>query len=288
MKFKEWTAGNRYSMNNNFFEVFHNYTSKPKNVDLHSHDFFEALFFVRGNVSFCVEGKTYLMRPGDILLTNSRELHKAVIKSGIPYERYVMWFHPSFVNGISDFLKTDAAECFSSATQKHNNLIRTTTYEFDKFISKINELPVNNENGSQEITQTHKCTAAQILSYMNEVYKKNSARFSDIITNPTINDIVIYINNNLCEDLTLDVLSEKFHISKYHLTRQFSIHTGLSLHKFILTKRLNNSRIMISEGTDPYTAAFDSGFNNYSHFSKVFKENYGIAPTKYREETTAF
>lgn len=287
MKFKEWVNGKRYFMNNNYFEVFHNYTSKSLDIEIHSHDFYEALFFMRGNVSICIEDKTYIMHPGDILLTNSREFHKATVKNGSPYERYVMWFHPDFVTAVSDFLKIDASECFSSVTEKHNNLVRTNTYEFDKFIAKINELPLNNENGSQEITALHQCIAAQILSFLNDVYKKNSGDLSDIITNPTINDIVLYINSNLSEDLTLDTLSEKFHISKYHLTRQFNIYTGLPLHKFILAKRLNNSRIMIGEGADLYTAAFDSGFNNYSHFSKVFKDSYGIAPSKYREETAA-
>ena len=215
MKHREWIAGQRYSMNNAYFEAFHNYTSKSLDIHIHSHDFFETLLFVKGDVNFCVEDKIYQMHPGDILLTNSRELHKASVKGGNIYERYVVWFHPDFVEQISEFTGINAAKSFSSSIEKHDNLIRPDSYQFEKMVSKIRELPLNNETAMNPVTPIHRLTAAQILIMMNELYNSDSSHSAaDVISNPKINDIVLYINHNLSDDLSLDTLSKKFHISK--------------------------------------------------------------------------
>lgn len=271
-------------MNNSFFEVFHNHTTVPADYEVHSHDFFEAMFFIKGNVSFCAEETTYDLHPGDIIVTGCRERHKATVRYGRTYERYVIWFYPEFVNNVSEFLGIEASACFGSFPEKHNNRFRTDAYEFEKLISRINELPINSDNRSIEITSVHKAAAAQILAALNEIYRKNAVSSGDIVNDPKINDIVKYINDNLCDELSLEALSKKFHISKYYLTKQFAVHTGQSLHRFILLKRLDHSRILIKEGVDLYTAAFDSGFNNYSHFSKVFKEHFGVQPARYRDK----
>lgn len=88
-----------------------------------------------------------------------------------------------------------------------------------------------------------------------------------------------YINNNINDTLSLDELSERFNLSKFYLTRRFKELTGLSLHQFIVKKRLTKARYLISVGVDPYRAAVDAGFNNYSHFSRTFKSYFGQNPS---------
>lgn len=88
-----------------------------------------------------------------------------------------------------------------------------------------------------------------------------------------------YINLNINENLSLDELSQRFNLSKFYLTRRFKELTGLSLHQFIVKKRLTKARYLISVGVDPYRAAVDAGFNNYSHFSRTFKSYFGQNPS---------
>ena len=88
-----------------------------------------------------------------------------------------------------------------------------------------------------------------------------------------------YINQHLNDDLSLDSLAQQFFISKYYLTRLFKQYTGLSLHQYVLKKRLIVARTMLMNGGKPYDVYIDVGFNNYPHFSKSFKDEFGIAPS---------
>lgn len=88
-----------------------------------------------------------------------------------------------------------------------------------------------------------------------------------------------FINLNINENLSLDEISQRFNLSKFYLTRRFKELTGLSLHQFIVKKRLTRARYLISVGIDPYRAAVEAGFNNYSHFSRTFKGYFGQNPS---------
>ncbi len=88
-----------------------------------------------------------------------------------------------------------------------------------------------------------------------------------------------HINLHINENLSLDELAQRFNLSKFYLTRRFKELTGLSLHQFIVKKRLTRARYLISVGTDPYCAAVEAGFNNYSHFSRTFKAYFGQNPS---------
>lgn len=87
-----------------------------------------------------------------------------------------------------------------------------------------------------------------------------------------------FINTHLAEDLSLGELAQRFGVSKFHLTRKFKELTGFSLHQYIVKKRLLHAKYLISLGSEPYQAALDAGFNNYSNFSRSFTAYFGENP----------
>ena len=74
-----------------------------RNVEFHEHPFYEIFFFLSGNVNYIIEGRTYQLRPGDILRTSSRDIHRPVITPGKPYERYVIWMEDDFFARFQDW-----------------------------------------------------------------------------------------------------------------------------------------------------------------------------------------
>ena len=66
----------RQTMERQDFECYHYYDPIPPVIDFHEHEFFEVFFFLSGDVSYVIEGRTYQLRPGDILLTDNRDIHK--------------------------------------------------------------------------------------------------------------------------------------------------------------------------------------------------------------------
>ena len=95
-------------------EAFHNYDDADRVVDLHHHDFYEIYYFISGDVEYRVEGKTYILQKGDLLLISPGVFHQPLVRSGVPYERIVLWINRG---SLAQFAEQggDLAACFDPA-----------------------------------------------------------------------------------------------------------------------------------------------------------------------------
>ena len=100
---------------------------------------------------------------------------------------------------------------------------------------------------------------------------------------PKIAQVMSYINENLCGELSVDVLAERVFLSKYHFMRLFKAQTGVTVHTYVRQKRLVNAARLIREGTPAAKAAADSGFTDYSAFHRAFRESFGMSPGKLKK-----
>lgn len=87
------------------------------------------------------------------------------------------------------------------------------------------------------------------------------------------------------EEFGILELSRSLGMSRSQLYRKFSALTEISVHQFIRKLRLQNARELLLTGNKNVTeVAMETGFKNLSHFSKVFYEEFGIAPSRVRPE----
>ena len=93
--------------------------------------------------------------------------------------------------------------------------------------------------------------------------------------------LIIYINENYNEDLNLDMLANKFFISKYHLSREFNRLVGTSVYRYIIQKRLVMAKQLMSTGISSTAVYQHCGFGDYSNFYRAFKSEYQISPKEY-------
>ncbi|MGE4481468.1 helix-turn-helix domain-containing protein [Acidocella sp.] len=88
-------------------------------------------------------------------------------------------------------------------------------------------------------------------------------------------------------ELGVQRLAERFGCSKRHLHRAFS-GNDLSLSDFIWQSRLERCAMSLkaerSMGMSIGQIAFQHGFNNFSHFSRMFHRHFGCTPSLYRQE----
>lgn len=93
-------------------------------------------------------------------------------------------------------------------------------------------------------------------------------------------DIVEFMEQNYMNDLSMEELAYYTGRSLATFKRDFKKVSDLSPQKWLIRRRLEAAHRLISSGTKRVTeACFDVGFKNLSHFSKVYKELYGVAPT---------
>ncbi len=99
----------------------------------------------------------------------------------------------------------------------------------------------------------------------------------------TIESVKEYINEHFHENLTLEELSAQAHFSPSYLSRLFHQITGLTIKTYLTLKRLENAEYLLknSEMTI-HEVAFNCGFQNVSHFNRVFKAHTELSPLEYR------
>lgn len=103
--------------------------------------------------------------------------------------------------------------------------------------------------------------------------------------NQLINNIIVYINKNYMEEISLSALANTFYLSKEHLSRLFKKETGTNLFSYIMGLKLNEAkRLLVQTDLTLEDIAYKLGFSNGNYFSKVFKKNMGQAPRDYRIE----
>ena len=78
-------------------------------------------------------------------------------------------------------------------------------------------------------------------------------------------------------------LNLKQYYSKKETVKEFKEYTGISIHQYLLTRRVLMGQEMIQQGMKPNEAAVKCGFQEYTSFYRAFKARTGISPEQYRQ-----
>lgn len=101
---------------------------------------------------------------------------------------------------------------------------------------------------------------------------------------PYLLEIRHYIDSFYKEPLRLDVLEERYHMSKYHICHSFSDAFGLPPLKYLNKKRLEAAEnLLFSSDKKIHEIALAVGYESTNHFINLFKKEYGTTPQAYRE-----
>ena len=92
-----------------------------------------------------------------------------------------------------------------------------------------------------------------------------------------------YIDSSLDRNLTTGDIGRAVGLSKYHFGKAFSTSTGMTLHSFVLARRMRRSReLLVGSDLPLANIAAAVGFSSQSHFTTVFLERTGVTPGRYR------
>ena len=100
------------------------------------------------------------------------------------------------------------------------------------------------------------------------------------VLNYRVSGLISYINEHLDEDLSIGTLSSLSCISPYHMMRIFKEETGCTIHSYVTSKRLLLARSLIARGTPVMKAALQSGFRDYTTFSRAYKKQFRQPPAR--------
>ena len=272
----------RQSMTSPTFEIFHYRDAKFEGVAVHQHDFYEVYFFISGNVEYSVEGKSYLLKKGDIMLINPLELHQPrIAPDQNVYERIVLWINKNYLSRLCTN-NTSLSQCFDNTNPQHTNLLRLSKAQQSYFLTKLRELLEENSSKDYGSDLAAQAILTRFLVELNRLTLSMDRKIENDKSSTTlIPDILSYINQHYCEKISLSSIADEFFISKYYLSHAFNGVVGTSVNRYITLKRLINAKQMLSSGIKPTTAAIHCGFNDYAGFYRAFTAEYGITPKEF-------
>lgn len=259
-------------------------------ANFHSHSGYEIVWLQNGEATYIFEEKIFHLTKGQILFFKSTDFHKVKLNKGIPYERVVTLFSEDFF-------------CFNHPI-------------FEKFTSFLDKLPspqyvLNLQSWKEEQLQ-------QIVDYLlfeqnnEELWEKESAleiyllefllllgreiqssfvQNSHLLLNrdsrkvEMLERILKEINEVWNTDWRLDTLAETLHLNKYYLCHFFKKEFGLTIHEYILQRRIYEAKKLLQSTSAPvHQISEKSGFSSPSSFIRSFKQQVHLTPNQFRKK----
>lgn len=256
------------------------YNNQYRNYPLHKHEAIEVCIPIENEYKYIVGSKSYTLVPGDVF----------IIPPGIPHEiecenegcRFIYLFKISFLKELFEYSYLN---------------------DYFKEVHVINEANFSNYG---QIYSAFMWINDQYFTYENMVlempiYSKLLNILSLLVrTNPQFTPIrmedskskdkyakfkalINHINSHFMDEITLEWAADYVGFSKFHFTRLFKDYTDVTFYDYLLHRRMQAARVLLSDTNKSVTEiAFQSGFNNLTSFTRSFKKYTGLTPSQYR------
>ncbi len=101
--------------------------------------------------------------------------------------------------------------------------------------------------------------------------------------NATFNEILEYIHSHYTEDVDLDFLCDKFHLSKSHVSRLFNQHLSTTFVNYRNTLRVEDAKELLKSSSMTIQQISEQvGFDSMHYFYRVFRKLTGKTPKSYQ------
>ena len=219
------------------FRLFHLKDDRGTEMEAHYHEFHKLTFVLAGSGGYVVEGRRYMLQPGDIILVGSGSIHKPEFAVGDFYERIILYISPQLLRDTSTE-EYDLTEVFSG---QRGHVLRSGSDFRRGFLSQMLRLEEELAGNSPGWVILSRCI---LLSALVELGREIRSNGSDLpmpvaAKDGKILEILRYLDENLTSDISIDDLSGIFYISKYHMMRRFREEAGRCecLHGLCLLRR---------------------------------------------------
>lgn len=103
------------------------------------------------------------------------------------------------------------------------------------------------------------------------------------LKNALIREVLVYLNENYREKITLEALSKRFRASVSYIAHEFAREYGVSPINYVIERRITEAKFALTTTTQSLNQiAWHIGYENTYHFSKLFQRHVGCSPSEYR------
>lgn len=211
--------------------------------------------------------REYDLLPGDVFFINCLDPHTyyATSKEGWGYR-------------FAHFDGTPAKSYFQQF--EHQDTIKFTFSDSSRFCEDLGELfRVNVNTGPKQELLTNRILTdllTELLLCLSDFHHKT---LPDSIARQCV-----YLQAHYTEKISLEQLTKKFQISKFHMCREFKRYTGLTIYEYLTDYRITMSKNLLRySGMSISEIASSVGYSDYNNFYRTFTHIEGISPSEYQK-----
>lgn len=264
-----------------FFE-YHESRQKHNMHVLQYHDTYEVFLLTAGERYLFLNDICHTLRPGDMYLLKPFELHYSQSQSSEFYARYVMNFP---ADRLELLLTPSERELLFNRLE--SGIVHLDPEQYNRVITILSGLASCYGQSGFLMDKLQYTYVLQLLLVWKDCMAENRPFASEnpgCEVRPEIMDAINYINRHYQDQLTLDGVAEKVHMSKYYFCRLFHNATGATFLEYLNNIRLAKAHQMLTQTGLPLSEiASRTGFTSGVHLSRVFRAAYKQPPKEFRK-----
>ena len=158
------------------FKMFHLKDEEMRTFHYHYHDFHKILILLNGDVTYCIEGRSYDLKKNDIVLVHAGEVHKPVIHSDAVYDRIIIYVSPDFLTTYRDS-DSDLSLCFQKAYEEKSHVLRVHSFGNSRLGAVTKDLDASLSDSDFAHELHHKLLFLEFLIQLNRAALHNKIEF---------------------------------------------------------------------------------------------------------------
>ncbi len=265
-----------------FYSLFEQKYKKGYTFTGESHNFWECLYVISGQVCVSGDERVYNLSSGQIIFHKPLELHKFHVDE----DCHLFVFSFSAEGEIMDFFKN---KVFTLNPEQHGIIDVFRKYLASK-LKRYNPdfLYYSMYLSVFDLLKTFSQSVASYISILllslcddNEISYESNSDEAAIFTKA-----VNYMNNSICGQPSIVEIAKACNTSASTIKRIFSKYAGMGVHKYFLKLKTKTAAELLKDGITVTETADKLGFSGQGYFSAVFKRETGLSPTEYKKNNT--
>jgi AraC-like DNA-binding protein/mannose-6-phosphate isomerase-like protein (cupin superfamily) len=244
----------------------------------HVHDNETELIYVKKGVArLIIDSSLYVAHAGDIVVIEQGRLHAVASDSSAPATTYTCALYGFRFNGWQDNQLLQMHSCPVISVSQGQEVIKSIFNELGVMIPRCK----NNLTSSAYDAFAYALTVLYYENFKNAYRSEQGYIKKDVL----IKDVLVYLNNNFREKITLEQLSKKFRASVSYICHEFTREYRISPINYVIQRRMTEAKFSLTN-TEASLAeiSWRVGYENVDHFAKLFQRHVGCTPSDYRKQ----
>lgn len=231
------------------------------------HSYWELTYVDKGELLTTIDGVSYHLKQGDLIFYAPMQFHT----------------QSTFEKISSSYLTINFKMNFNHADLLCNKIFSLKRDSYFIVTKLIEELSNDNLYSNDLSLCYLKELIIQMLRLDNShFHSKPTTHMQQTYENELLNDILLYIDNNIYEKISVSTLCDHFCISTSMLHSLFRKNMNNTAKNYINELKLSKSKELIRNSTHTLSEISEMlGFSSIHYFSKKFKSYFNISPTEY-------